>query len=130
LFVIRTAGHVLSKESIGSIEYGVNSAGANLVIVLGHDDCGAVKAAMSFYKSEKQRELSENLSSVLNFIYPVVDNCKPSDSIDDVVVSNIHYQVEELKKDKNLLGKLENKELMIIGAKYNLKTGMVDFYED
>ena len=132
LFVIRTAGHVLSKESMGSLEYAVQSLGVKLVLILGHDNCGAVESAMEAYKTRDSQEVSENLQALLSHIYPVFEkidlenNC----ALDGAIVENIHYQIEDLKqKDAYIAQKVKNGELNVVGAKYSLCTGMIEFYD-
>ena len=131
IFVIRTAGHVLSKEVLGSIEYAVKKLNVNLVMVLGHDDCGAIKAALNSYKINSYRNLTENLKSILNHIYPAFErldfqNCE-SNLIDCAIKSNINYQYEDLlKKDKYLASKVKKEKIMLVKANYNLKTGLVE----
>lgn len=134
LFVVRSAGHVLSKETIGSLEYAVGDLGVKLIVVMGHDNCGAVTSAMKAYKSKKYKLLSNNLQSIMNHIYPVFDNL--NDNIDEkdllmaAIRENIQYQVNDLiNSDAYLARKIENKELIIIGAKYSLETGFVEFFE-
>lgn len=132
LFVIRTAGHVPSKESLGSLEYAVNRLGVKLVMILGHDNCGAVKSAIEVYKSEKFTELSDNLQTLLNHIYPVLDDIdlSCSNSLNEAVDANIRYQVKDLiKRDKYLADKIEKKEILLVGAKYNLDNGIIEVFE-
>lgn len=132
LFVIRTAGHVLSDETMGSLEYAVEDLGINFVMILGHDNCGAVKSALNAYKTKKYSKLSSNLQSLLNHIYPVFENMDTNceNALDIAVESNIKYQVEDLmKKDPYLAKKVNDKKIMIVGAKYSLDTGIVKIYE-
>ena len=134
IFVIRTAGHVLSKEVLGSIEYAVKRLDVKLVMILGHDFCGAVDAALSTYKLNTYNELSDNLQSLLNHLFPVFDGLDFKDSDENLlscaIKSNIKYQLNDLiKKDKYLAEKAEAKEIMLVGANYNLKTGFIEVLE-
>lgn len=127
IFVIRTAGHVLSNETMGSLEYAVKELGVKFVMIMGHDNCGAVNSAMKAY-NEKQK-LTPNLKSLLNHIYPVFETMEKSgkNSLDDAVKLNIQYQVEDLlKKDEYLAQQVEENKIMIVGAKYSLDTGLVE----
>lgn len=131
LFVIRTAGHVLSNETMGSLEYAVEELGINFVMILGHDNCGAVQSALKAYKTKEYSELSVNLQSLLNHIYPVFESMDEhcENALDIAVESNIKYQVEDLiKKDSYLAQKVNDKKIMIVGAKYSLDTGLVEIY--
>ena len=129
LFVIRSAGHVLSKEALGSLEYAVG-LGVNLIVVMGHDNCGAINAALQTYKDKKN--ITDNLETLLNHIYPVFKeiDTKAEDAIDKAVISNINYQVQSImKKDAYLAKKIKDQNILLVGAKYNLKTGLIDFFE-
>ena len=132
LFVIRTAGHVLSKETLGSLEYAVKELNVKLVVIMGHDNCGAVRAALVAYKTKKYEDLSENLQALLNHIYPVFNNMNTCDNeaLNEAIISNIHYQVQDLKeRDPYLAQKIKENKFMLVGAKYNLSTGMIEFFE-
>ncbi len=123
IFAIRTAGHVLSKEVMGSIEYAI-SLGCKLVMILGHENCGAIKAALKSYKTKK--EVSPNLQSVLNHIYPAFEKISSDAGENCAVKANIEYQVQDLlKKDECIAEKFSKKEILVTGAIYNLSTGLV-----
>jgi len=132
IFAVRTAGHVLSKEVMGSLEYAVGTLRVKLIIILGHENCGAVKTALTAYQNKNYDELSENLQSILNHIYPAIENVPKKtcedDLLDSAVKANINYQVEDLiKKDEYLARKIKNNEIMLLGAEYSLATGKVTF---
>jgi len=132
IFVIRTAGHVLSKETMGSLEYAVHDLGVKFVMILGHDNCGAVNSALTAYKSKQYEELSPNLQALLNHIYPVFENMDISgkNALNDAVKLNIKYQLEDLlKKDAYLAKKVKENKIMVIGAKYSLDTGLIEIIE-
>lgn len=132
LFVVRTAGHVLSKEVLGSLEYAIKELGVKFIMILGHDNCGAVKSALDAYKTNKYNDLSKNLQSILNHIFPVFDELsdkQASDLLDEAIKLNIKYQVADLiKKDTYISQKIEGNEILLVGAKYNLETGLVEIY--
>lgn len=127
IFVIRTAGHVLSNETMGSLEYAVHDLGVKFVMIMGHDNCGAVKSAMNAYKTKQ--ELTPNLKALLNHIYPVFEKMKESGktTLDDAIKLNIQYQVKDLlEKDAYLAQQVKDDKIMVIGAKYSLDTGIVE----
>lgn len=133
LFVIRTAGHVLSKETLGSLEYAVKNLNVKLVMILGHDNCGAVCSALEIYKTKEYRQLSSNLQALLNHIYPVFEKLDISSSnvLNEAIKGNIQYQIEDLlAKDEYLADKVKYGEIMLVGAKYSLETGLVDVFEN
>lgn len=131
LFVIRSAGHVLSKEAIGSVEYAVKALGVKFVMVLGHDNCGAVVSALNTYKTKEKEELPQNLQILLSHIYPVFDELKEENmiSLDEAIKINIEHQVDKLKNDSYLSQKVKADELLIVGAKYSFDTGLIEVFE-
>lgn len=131
IFAVRTAGHVLSKEVMGSLEYAVRTIGVKLIMILGHANCGAIRAAIDTYENKSYDLLSENLQSILNHIYPAIDkvkdSCAKEDFLEEAINSNIQYQVEDLlKKDTYIKEKAQSGEIVIVGAKYSLATGRVE----
>ncbi len=133
IFAVRTAGHVLSKEVMGSLEYAIKTLGVKLIMILGHENCGAIQTAIETYQNETYDELSENLQSIMNHIYPAIENL-PSvceNFLDSAIKSNIAYQVEDLmKKDKYIAQKVKDDEIMVIGAEYSLATGKVELIKE
>lgn len=118
LFLIRVAGNVLGSLGLESINYGVQILGAPLVVVLGHQNCGAVKTVME----GKGRELIPN---IFMHIAPDVEN---ANSLTDGIKSNVRDVVNELSlyfKESISKGKL-----IIVGGYYNLDTGKVDFFDE
>lgn len=133
IFVVRTAGHVLSKEVLGSLEYAIKTLGVKLIMILGHANCGAVKTAVDTYQNKNYNELSENLQSIMNHIYPAIENVKgyrkQEEFLDSAIKSNIDYQVEDLlNKDTYIAEKAKNNEIAVFGAQYSIATGKVEVY--
>ena len=129
IFAVRTAGHVLSKEVLGSLEYAVKSLGVKLIMVLGHENCGAIKTAVETYKNESYNELSQNLQSIMNHIYPAIKEVEPAeeDFLNSAVRANIRYQVKDLmNKDKYIAQKVKSGEIALVGAIYSLIKGTVE----
>lgn len=130
IFTVRTAGHVLSKEILGSLEYAVKVLGVKLIVILGHENCGAIKTAIETPKDNK--EISENFKAIMEHIYPAIENagCDKSHKnfLHRAVIANINYQLGDLlKKDEYLAKKTAEGEIMLKGALYNLATGKVIF---
>lgn len=135
VFSVRVAGNVVSKDVLGSIEFGAKLAGAQLVIVLGHTGCGAVKGACDDVKLG-------NLSHLLNKIIPAVKavsepknpeerTSKNSTFVNSVSSKNVEITLENMRKDSPVLAELEEKgEIKIVGAMYDIETGKVAFFED
>lgn len=123
LFVIRVAGNVVDDVTLGSIEYAVEHLGVPLVMVLGHERCGAVTAAT------QSGEPDAHIKSLVNAIKPAVETVKgqPGDPVDNAVAANVRLVVRQLSASRDILGKhLDEHKLTIIGARYDLDTGVVE----
>lgn len=121
IFDVRIAGNIATPEAIGSIEYAVVLLGTPLLMVLGHERCGAVTAAV------QNKSLPGEISTFVNAILPAVQRVKdrPGDTVDNAVVANVHYQIEQLQRSPLLMERLQSGKLKIVGGRYDLDTGMV-----
>jgi carbonic anhydrase len=124
LFVIRTAGNLIDDHALGSIEYAVANAGARLIVVLGHERCGAVEAAL------KSDHAPGHIDSLVRDIQPAVIAAKgkPGDAMDATITENARQVAAQIKA-KAELGDLA-KEVRIVSAVYNLDTGKVEWDKD
>lgn len=136
IFAVRTAGHVLSREVMGSLEYAVKNLGVKLVMILGHENCGAINAAVQNYKNKGYDTLSDNVKSIVNHIYPAIERTeKYCDKENDeflsaAIKSNILYQLEDLlTKDSYIAQKVSSGEIALVGARYSIATGKVEIFE-
>lgn len=128
IFVIRTAGQVMDNVTIASIEYAVEHLNVPLVLVLGHDSCGAVTAAV------KGGEVPGHLNSLVDFIQPAVDEAKEAGNEDQLlntsIDNNVKNIVEELSTSEPILSEaVEGGNLTILGARYHLDSGTVEIFE-
>ena len=124
LFVIRTAGEVVDDVALASIEYAVEHLGVKLIVVLGHQKCGAVEAAV------KGGELGGHLQVLANAISPAVNSAKKEtgDLLDNAIHKNVELIVGQLEESKPILREfVHGNKLKIIGAYYNLTDGVVTF---
>ncbi|MFN6560657.1 MAG: carbonic anhydrase [Nostoc sp. ChiSLP01] len=121
IFDVRLAGNIVTPESLGSIEYAVTLLGTPLLMVLGHERCGAVTAAV------KNEALLGDIGSFVDAIKPVVKNAKlqPGDAVENAVVANVQYQITRLKRSRLLTERLQSGKLKIVGGRYDLDTGGV-----
>ena len=123
LFVVRSAGEDDDAIAIGSLEYSVEHLGSSVIVVMGHQSCGAVTAACAGGKSE-----SKNLDAVLN---PIASSCTKSDPktpehIDAAIRDHVHtVAVELLARSKALKTAVDEGKLTIVEAYYSLDTGEV-----
>ncbi len=123
LFVIRVAGHVLDDAALGSIEYAVEHLAIPLVMVLGHERCGAVEAAA------KGADAPGRLGLVLQAIKPAVEKVtgQPGDLVENAVRANVEMVGGRLKAAQSLLAEgVKAGRVRIVGARYDLDSGWVD----
>jgi len=130
IFSVRLAGNIASNKAIGSLELSCKYLGSKLVIVMGHTNCGAIKAACDHYKGG-------NIGEIIELIDPAVDLEKTitvkRDSTNDLFVGkvcfhNVEIQMERiLKRSPLLTDMIDKKEIGLIGAVYNLASGEVEF---
>ncbi len=124
LFIVRTAGQVSSYASWGSIEFGNAVLGSKLILVMGHTKCGAVAAAC------KLPDVPGHIVTLINAIKPAAEIAKQmkGDTIENAVKVNVAMQVKQLQSLEPVLTKaIKNGGLKIVGAVYNLSTGIVEF---
>ena len=124
LFVVRTAGHVVDGVGLGSIEYAVEQPGASLVVVLGHERCGAVAATVAGGSAR------EHLPAIIKAIKPAVAKSKkqPGDAVDNAVRKHVRAVVAQLQKSGPILAeRVQTGQLKAVGARYDLDTGRVEF---
>ena len=124
LFVIRTAGNIVDDIAIGSVEYAVKHLGVRLVLVLGHDDCGAVKATVAGGKAEG------HIDAILQAIRPAVAVAmqKPGNLLDNAIAQNVDMVINRLQSAQPILAQaLQTGDVRIVGGVYHLKDGSVDW---
>lgn len=129
MFVGRVAGNVDSGEQLGSIEFATKVAGAKLVMILGHEACGAVKGACDHVKLGNLTTLLAEIEPAVNAVEGFEDdqkNSKNSEFVEAVVDKNVRMTVADLRKNSDVLVEMENNgEIMIVGAVYDLDDGKV-----
>ena len=126
LFVIRTAGEVLDHAVLGSLEFGVAELQIPLIVVLGHKNCGAVKAASEILHNHEKAEADiEYLVKELALAVEIGDE-EGDDHLDRAVRAQICHVVEQLKRLPMLKKAIEHEELKIVGMWYDLDSGTVE----
>jgi len=128
LFVLRVAGNVIDDHSLGSIEYAVDHLAVRLILVLGHQRCGAVKAAKETIAA-KTKALA-HIQSLVSAIQPAVEATINGD-LETTVKTNVKDVVQALRLSTPVLkAKVDTGELSVIGGYYNLDTGDVTFLDE
>ncbi|MBT6235339.1 MAG: carbonic anhydrase [Bacteroidetes bacterium] len=122
LFVLRVAGNVANTSTIASIEYAVAHCGSKVIVVLGHQSCGAVTAALA------GGDNGYNLNHLLSHITPALASAPSGSSVNDVVKINAQKTVNDLESRSDIIrDAIANSGVTIVPAYYNLDTGKVDF---
>ncbi|WP_295937362.1 carbonic anhydrase family protein [uncultured Alistipes sp.] len=133
IFVARVAGNVVNEDMLASMEYACKVSGSKLVLVLGHEYCGAVKSAID------DVELG-NITTLLEKIKPAVERSKAEYSgeassknpefVEHVCHANVELTVRQIREKSPILKEMEERgEIKIIGGVYDMHTGVVDFFE-
>lgn len=122
LFIVRVAGNVVDDFALGSVEYGVSVLGANLIVILGHSNCGAVDAAL------KGLKFDNHIQEVLNEIRPAIKEFKGGSDLERAIKANVKSVENMLRGSKQVLAELVDKgNLTIVGGYYDLASGKVEF---
>jgi carbonic anhydrase len=128
LFVLRVAGNVINDESLGSIEYAVDHLAVRLIVVLGHQRCGAVKAAKETIAAKGKAP--GHIESLVTAIKPAVD-ATAKDDLDATIKANVEHVVDALRSSTPVLKpKVDSGQVRVIGGYYSLDTGSVLFRDE
>ncbi|SHI17111.1 carbonic anhydrase [Streptomyces sp. 3214.6] len=124
LMTVRTAGEVLDEAVLGSVAYGVLELGIPLIMVLGHQSCGAVKAAVQADLTGDK--LPAHIQYLADQIIPSIDRTKQGDArVDSTVDANVRAVRARLAAVPDLAAKISAGELAVVGARYELTTQLV-----
>jgi carbonic anhydrase len=136
LFVIRVAGNIVAPSQVGSVEFAAALFGTRLVVVLGHSQCGAIKATIDELQRPTASQ-SRNMRSIVNRVRPAVEGLLATELRHDMkelaqhaVRANIRASVDHLRHGSEILERLVEEEgLIVVGAEYSLETGVVEFLD-
>jgi carbonic anhydrase len=127
LFICRVAGNVINDENLGSIEYSVDHLGVRLIVVLGHQSCGAVKAAKETIAAKGKAP--GHIESLVTAIKPAVESTVNGD-LDTTIKANVKHVVNALRSSTPILkAKVDSGQIQVIGGYYSLDTGAVTFLD-
>lgn len=129
IFIIRVAGNIVEPTTLGSIEYGVEHLHTPLLMILGHEKCGAVKATL-----ESTGKPEGNIGAILKKIIPAVETAKkakkdPAETLNIAISENVKNVYKDVMKSKIISHLTQEGKLKIVGAVYNLGTGKVEIVE-
>ena len=134
LFSIRIAGNILNDDIIGSMEFACKVSGAKIIVVVGHTRCGAIKGACDDVQLGKLTDLLAKIKPVVEKVRDpeaTDQNSKNEEFVSKVAEANVFNVIEEIKGRSEILREmLEQKQIGIVGAMYDLQTGHIDFYEN
>jgi len=132
IFSVRLAGNIASIKAIGSLEFSCKYLGSKLVVVMGHSNCGAIKAACDQYKGGNIGEIIELIDPAVTMEKSVSEERHSENDVfvEKVCFLNVKVQMERILKSSPLLADMiERKEIGLVGAVYDLASGQVHFDE-
>ena len=130
IFSCRIAGNILNEDILGSMEFACKVAGAKLVMVLGHSECGAIKGACNNVKMGNLTGLLKKIQVVVKRVSKIGQvNTKSQDFVELVSKENVKNVLNNIpKKSKIIRDLVKDKKIIIVGAMYDISSGKVDFY--
>jgi carbonic anhydrase len=136
LFVIRVAGNIVAPSQVASVEFAAEQFGTRLVVVLGHSNCGAITATISELErppAERSRHLGSIVDRVRPAVEPLLENGGAADRellIHRAVRANIRVAADHLRHGSAILERMiRDQGLLVVGAEYDLETGLVEFFD-
>lgn len=136
LFVIRVAGNIVAPSQVGSVEFATEAFGTKLVVVLGHSQCGAILATLEqLHRPVEMR--SRNLAAIVDRVRPSIEEVlshesemTPAELVHQSVRANILASANHLRHGSEVLEEaIRERGLCVVGAEYDLETGLVDFFD-
>ena len=129
VFVVRVAGNVVEPTTLGSIEYGAEHLHTPLLVILGHESCGAVKATL-----EAKGKPEGNIGAILKKIMPAVNTAKkakkdPDETLNIAVQENVKNTYKDIMKSKIVKELVHEGKLKVVAAEYYLGTGKVELID-
>jgi carbonic anhydrase len=136
LFVIRVAGNIVAPSQVGSVEFAAARFGVRLVVVLGHSQCGVIRATIEDLLSPSSGQ-SSNIRSIVDRVRPAIEPLMESDLRNSPealmtasVRANVRVATNHLRHGSAILENLiQHEGLRIVGAEYNIESGAVEFFD-
>ena len=133
IFVARVAGNFVNDDILGSLEFATKLAGAKLIVIMGHNECGAVRGACD---RAQLGLLTATLANINPAVEAVQGDYQPRNSENDkfvqsVAEKNVELTMQKLRTRSNVLREMIDKgEILLVGAMYNVSTGKVTFFDN
>jgi carbonic anhydrase len=129
VFVARVAGNFVNEDILGSMEFATKVSGSKLVLVLGHEHCGAVKAAIDDVKLGNITPMLTKIRPAVNAVEYEGDRTSKNEKfVHEVCQTNVQYTIEQIRRDSPIMKEMEdNGEIKIVGAVYDMDNGKVTF---
>ena len=129
LFIVRVAGNVISPEVLGTLQYAGVHLRTSLFVVLGHEGCGAVQAALAakFQGAQERRGIARLLENILPGLSDVSAGTSPAAQLATAVEANVRWSMHQVLETPEAQARLEEGVMRLVGAVYELETGRVRF---
>ena len=134
VFSIRIAGNFVNQDILVSMEFACKLAGTEVIVVLGHTGCGAIKGACDNAKLGNLTSMLEKIKPAVNAVKEPEDsslrNSSNIDFVNNVAVKNVNLTIDRVLQESPVLAEMVTKgEIKIVGAMYDINTGAVEFFE-
>ena len=133
IFVARVAGNIINEDILGSLEYACKASTAKVLLVLGHEHCGAIRAAIDDVSTGHMHKLLLKIQPSVTTVsghYEGEKNAANPDFVKNVSIENVKNSLREIRGRSAILKEMEDLgEIMIIGGMYNMFSGKVVFFE-
>lgn len=132
LFVIRVAGNVLGPSIMGTLQYAAAHLKTPLFVILGHDHCGAVHAAIEsrFHGATHKSRIEVLLENILPALEHLDGNQSPEALLESAVEANVRHTIQQLLDTPEARAKMSGSSMMLVGAIYDIESGTVRFLEN
>lgn len=129
LFVCRIAGNIVEAGIAGSVEYAAGVLGVSVVMVLGHESCGAVKAALDALAGGGS--VSPNIDVLVDAIAVPVLRAREQagDRLNNAILANVRFGVERLRREPDLTPLIDRGDIRVVGGEYRLASGLVEIVD-
>lgn len=131
LFIVRVAGNSVDRTGLGSVEYGVAALGCPLVVVMGHERCGAVQAAVKIVESSGAAQFPGAIGEMVAPIIPAVLQAQKmeGDLVTNSAKENVRRVVRRLRETDEVMSEpIQSGKVKVVGAYYHLDDGEVEFF--